>query len=117
MIAQHILVTTFTIYSMAEKIHISFSAHAKEKMRIRAIPQEVVVQHMLTMNNIIHKEPQDGKTKFVFSLSKRYKLVVVARKRVKGWFVVTVYKTSKKLEKLINKRKMPRGMIYRKRLK
>ncbi len=87
------------------KDDIKFTRHAIIKLKQMPFGQDFVVKKLFNVNKLIHEEFQeDRKThKLIYKHSSSYLIVIVVSLKSQFINIVTVYKTSKKLQKLIKK--------------
>jgi hypothetical protein len=93
---------------------VAFTKHVELRLSQRKLDGEMILDILFKLENLLYEEFQkDTSTyKLIYSYSGRYKIVIAVGLDSKGLKVVTAYKTSKKLEKLIKSRGMVQ--VYRK---
>ena len=84
---------------------VRFTKHAKIKLKQMPFDEEFVVKKLFELDKLVYEEFQKdkGTYKLVYEHSARYLIVIVVSVVPKSINVVTVYKTSKKLQKLMKK--------------
>ena len=82
-----------------------FTIHALYKIKIRGLNKKFIEEKIKDVNSIfdIEYNPEKKTYKVVYKLSRKYNLVVIFDSEFKK--IVSVFKSSKPLEKLIKKRK------------
>ena len=87
---------------------ISFSKHAAHMLKEREISRKFLLEKLFDLDSLIAEIKQNETYKLIYKISKKYKLVVVVNAKNGKLKIVTVFKTSKKTEKLL---KRARGII------
>lgn len=87
------------------KENIKFSKHADVRLIQRKFDKDFIIQKLFDIDSLISEEKQKDKStyKLVYESSSKYRLVIVVALSQRFIVIVTVYKTSKKAEKLIKK--------------
>ncbi len=92
------------------KDDVKFTRHARIKLKQMPFDQKFVVKRLFDVKKLIYEEFQKNRKtyKLIYKHSGRYSMVIVVSLTPKFIKIVTVYKTSKKLQKLIKRR----GVIH-----
>jgi len=91
------------------KSNVKFTKHSKIEILQRGLDESFIINKIFDTDNLIYEEYQNlTKTfKLIYKHSRRYSIVIVVSLN-KNVNVVTVYKTSKKVQKLVK----DTGIIY-----
>lgn len=83
-----------------------FTKHVELRLFQRKLTREIVADTLFKIEDLLYEEFQkDSNTyKLIYSHSGKYKLVIALSLAFAGLKIVTAYKTSKKLEKIIKSR-------------
>ena len=79
---------------------IEFTKHALARVSKTGLSEEAVMSKLFDLDSLETEEKQNGTHKLVYSLSGKYRLVVAVARNGK-LRIVTAYKTSKKIDRLI----------------
>jgi hypothetical protein len=91
------------------KSDVKFTKHAKIKISQTMLNENFIINKLFDVDKLIYEEYQEStKTfKLVYEHSRRYSIVIVVSLN-KNINIVTIYKTSKKIQKLIK----DTGILY-----
>ena len=88
-----------------EKNAIKFTSHAEIRLTQRNINKKFIVDKLLDINSLVAEENQsDNKLKLVYDHSRSYYIVIMLEICENCVKVLTAWKSSKKLDKLIKKK-------------
>lgn len=89
---------------------VEFTEHAKNKLKEMPFNRNFVIKKLFDINKLIYEEFQENRRtyKLIYEHSARYSIVIVVSLTPKSINIVTAYKTSKKIQKLLKKM----GTVY-----
>jgi len=89
------------------KDQVEFTKHAKIRALQRGISENFVKQIIFDVKKLVHEEYQKGTNSYkrVYRLSRRYDLVIVLAFEERVIKVITVYKTSKRVQNVVERSK------------
>ncbi|RLF46731.1 MAG: hypothetical protein DRN20_06850 [Thermoplasmata archaeon] len=88
-----------------DKSQVKFTKHAEIRLTQRGFSKEFVINVLFDLDKLVFEEFQEERKvyKLVYNLSRKYNLVIVVTFEKDFIKVVTLYCTSKKIQKIIDK--------------
>lgn len=93
------------ILEKVKRENVVFSKHSVENLLDRKIDTNFVLEKLFDFDNLEAESKQNGTHVLVYSLSSKYKLVIVISFENGVVKIVTAFKSSKRVEKLLKRSK------------